>query len=372
MLVWVVAVAGVGVLFYGGSQKIEIVGMAQSQVAQVCAPVDGHIKTVYVRLFDVVKKGQPVASLDDELLTAQMATVSATAEHLRSQLIPTQDQLLSDINAAELDRAEEQRRFAVDVEKARLDILSLKAQIASDRITLEDYAAEVKILTDLLAKNTVAPYEVDKAKALHTALARKIEEMENHVVQAQEQLKLAQLRYDTFISQKFQVPSVDAALDAIRKEAAVQEKLVEEFAVQRRALVLTAPIDGTVVQILAKSTDPAAQRTAQGILEPGENVVAGQPILVIAQNKSQEIIAYAGQNQIGDIAVGMKVALIRNGGVSSQIAKSEILSVGPIIEQMPARLWVNPAVPQWGLPFVIKIPEGMQLTPGETVGIRQL
>ncbi len=167
LLVWIAAVAGVAMLFYRGSQRFEVVGIAQSQVAQVCSPVDGRLKTVYVQLFDNVTKGQPVASLDDELLTAKIATVSATAAHLRSQLVPTQEQLLANIAATELNRAEEQRRFAVDVEKARLDILGLKAQIAADRITLENHAAELKISTDLLAKNAIAPYELDKAKALY-------------------------------------------------------------------------------------------------------------------------------------------------------------------------------------------------------------
>ena len=236
---------------------------------------------------------------------------------------------------------------------------------------LEDYAAEVKISTDLLTKNAIAPYELDKAKALYEALAKKVEQMENHVVQAQEQLKVAQIRQDAFIAQKFQVPSVDAALDAIRKEATVQEKLMEELSVQRKMLVLTAPIDGTVVQILAKTNDAASQRTGEGVLQAGEVVVAGQPILVIAQNKSQEIIAYAGQGQIGQITAGTKVALVKNNA-PSQIARSEVVSVGPIMEQLPVRLWFNPNVPQWGLPFLVKIPEGMELMPGEMVGIRRL
>jgi multidrug resistance efflux pump len=372
LLVWIVAVAGVGVLFYHGSQKFEVVGIAQSQVAQVCSPVDGRLKTVYVQLFDNVTKGQPVASLDDELLTAKIATVSATAAQLRSQLIPKQEQLLANISATELNRAEEQRRFAVDVEKARLDILGLKAQIAADRITLESHAADLKISTDLLAKNAIAPYELDKTKALYEALAKKVEQTEIQLAQAQEQLKVAQLRQDAFIAQKYQSPSVDAAFDAMRKEVTVQEKLLDELEIQRKALVITAPIDGTVVQILARANDAASHRAGEGTLhKPGEVVMAGQPILVIAQNKPKEIVAYAKEGQLGQIAAGAKVVLVKNT-VPSQIAQSEVASIGPVVEQMPARLWLNPNVPQWGQPFLIKVPDGMELTPGELVGIRRL
>jgi len=36
----------------------------------------------------------------------------------------------------------------------------------------------------------------------------------------------------------------------------------------------------------------------------------------------------------------------------------------------PERLWQNPAVPEWGLPMLIEIPQGWELVSGELVGIR--
>jgi multidrug resistance efflux pump len=301
LLVWLVAVGAVAMLFYHGTQRFEVVGLAQGEVAQVCAPFDGRLKAVYVQLFDGVAKGEVVASLDDELLTAQIATIAATAEHLHSQLIPTQEQLLADTADRELNRVEEQRRFAVDVERTRLDILGLKAQIAADQITLEDLAAEVKIAIDLLAKNVIAPYEMQKAQALYEATAKKVLETGIQLAQAEEQLKETQRRQDAFTSQTMQHPSVDAALEVVRKEAAVQEKLMEELAVQRKALVITAPIEGTVVQILARANDAALHRAGENVLrKAGEVILAGQPILTIAQGKPKEIIAYAGERQLDE------------------------------------------------------------------------
>jgi multidrug resistance efflux pump len=372
VLVWLAALAAVATLFYRGSRRFEVVGIAQGDISQVCAPVDGRLKAVYVRLFEEVSKDQVVAALDDELITAQIATISATAAHLRSQLVPTQQQIMADIAARELDRTEEQRRFAVDVERARLNILGLKAQIAANRITLEDYAAEVKINEDLLAKNAIAPYELDKAKALYNALAKKIEETEIQLAQAEVQLKQAQLRRDSFIAQSPQHPAVDEALEVIRKEAAVQEKLMEELAIRQKALVMTAPIGGIVVQILARANDMAVRRAGEGVLlKSGETVTAGQPILVIAQGKPKEIIGYAREWQLDQVKVGVKVELVKKS-ISTQIASARITHVGPTIEQMPQRLWQNQNSPQWGLPFVVDIPDGMKLTAGEKVGIRGL
>jgi multidrug resistance efflux pump len=372
ILVWLLAVSAVGILFYRGTQGFEVVGIAEGDVSQVCAPVDGRLKAVYVKLFDNVTKGQVVAALDDELVAAQIATISATVEQLRSRLAPTEQQMMADIARSELNRTEEQRRFAVDVERARLEILAIKAQNAADKITLEDYAAEVKITEDLVQKNTLAPYELQKAQMLYNAMAKKVEESEKHLAGAEEQLKDALYRQDTFRAQTPQQPVVDAALEEIRKEAAVQEKRIDELDVERRGLILTAPIDGIVVKIPARTNDAGLRRAGEGVMRrTGEVVMAGEPILVIAQTRPKEIIAYAMTGQIDQVKVGQRVGLVKKT-VPAKMAQSQVISVSPIVEQLPPRLWVNPNMPQWGLPFVIRIPEGMELTSGEIVNIRGL
>jgi multidrug resistance efflux pump len=370
LLVWLTTLAGVVMLLYQGAQQFEVVGIAQGEISQVCAPVDGRLKAIYVQLFENIKKGEVVASLDDELLIAKIDIIAATAEHLRSQLEPTKEQMLADAARRELDRSEEQRRFAADVERARLNILGYKAQIAADMITLENYAAEVKISTDLFKKNTISPYELEKAQSLYNALAEKIHQTEKQISQAEEQLKIALQRQDTFALYNPQNPSIDASLEAIRKEVTIQEKLIEELNLQRKLLIITAPIDGTVIKIIARANDESIRRPGEGALrKAGESILAGEPILTIAQGNPKEIVAYASERQVARIKEGANVELAKKTG-QAQIAKSEITKVGPVVEQLPARLWMHPTVPQWGLPFVVRVPEGMNLIAGETVSIR--
>ncbi len=107
---------------------------------------------------------------------------------------------------------------------------------------------------------------------------------------------------------------------------------------------------------------------------PGEVVLAGDLILTIAERQPTEVVAYARENQVKWVHEGMAVELgelARSGG-KAQIARSQISRVGPTIEQMPQRLWRNPAVPEWGQPFLVKIPPAMVLVIGERVGIRRL
>jgi len=67
----------------------------------------------------------------------------------------------------------------------------------------------------------------------------------------------------------------------------------------------------------------------------------------------------------------MPVELIKDRE-PAQIATSQVTHIGPIMELMPERLWLNPNIPQWGRPVVIGVPDGLDLISGEIVGIRGL
>jgi hypothetical protein len=84
-----------------------------------------------------------------------------------------------------------------------------------------------------------------------------------------------------------------------------------------------------------------------------------------------EIIAYAREDQLGRIRERMTVELIKTSE-PAQIAGSQVVYLGPVMELMPEQLWRNPNIPQWGRPMLINIPPGFELIPGEMVGIRGL
>ncbi len=375
VLVWLAVLLCIVGLFYHRSRRFEVIGIVQGRVHQVAAPCDGQLKIVCVDLFDEVTKGQTLATLDDELIKAQMAAVGAEIEHLMAQLIPTQEQLLTEAANLETTQVADQRRFFVDVENAGLRILELRVLIATDRITLEDLAVEVKVLQDLVQQDAIAPYELQRVQVQYNSLAKKIEENEHLLEQAKIDLEQAQQRRDEFVARQLQHPSVDSALEVIRKEAKVQEKLLERLLVQRDSLVVKSPADGIVIQIQANANIAALRRPGEGILRrPGEIVLAGDPILTIAERQPTEVVAYARENQVSWVREGMAVELVElaQSGGKAQIGRSQILRVGPTIEQMPQRLWRNPGVPQWGRPFLVKIPPGMALVIGERIGIRRL
>jgi len=388
ILVWLGTVACVVALFQRRAERFEILGFAQGQVRHVKATSPGRLKSVPVQLFGNVSLGDTVAVidtiLDNELLLqgqlkAQLDTARAEIDHLMAQLVPTEERLRAEAANLETDKVEAQRRYSVDVENARVRILETKTLLASDRIILEDLAVEVKIVQELLYEEAVAPYELQKAQVAYNTLAKKIEENKRLLEQSEQDLKQAQERRDEFALRQMQHPSVDSALEVIRKEIAVRERLMDDLWVQlealelRQTVELKAPFDGVVVPIQGRAGDVVLRRSGESILRRrGEVVLAGEPILAIAEAKPSEIIAYVTEEQIDQVQEGMGVELVNKTAQKVTIVESRVVYVGPTMERKPERLWLNPNIPEWGLPISIKIPPDLKLVSGELVGIRRL
>lgn len=368
--VWLVAVVAVIWLFYQRKQQFQVVGVAQQQVRQVAANCPGRIKDVPVQLFDRVAAGEVVAVVDTVLdddqeeatLQAQLGSLSAEVERLAAELVPTQDDLEADRADRQANRISDLRRFSLDVENTRLRVLELKAQLADDQIELHSLEAEVKSAEDLVQKEALAPLELERAKAQYETMATAIAENQQLLKQTEDSLAASQERLEAYTSHESYNPSIESALEVIRKGIAVQESRMNEITAQlearkkRRALELVSPVDGVVSQVWKAA---------------GEVVVAGDPIVTIAKVRSAEVIGYANQALAGVIHENMPVEIVKITE-PMQVASTTVTFVGPVMEQMPARLWPNPNVPQWGRPFKVELPSDMAVIPGEMVGIRGL
>jgi multidrug resistance efflux pump len=357
-------------------RRFEVVGIARGRVHQVAANCAGRLQDVRVQLFGQVSEGQPLAVittvLDNENLQAQLNTALAGVQQLQAQLATTEETLLAEAANLEADRIAARRRFAVDVENARLRVLEVKTLLETDRIMLEDLDVEVKIVRSLLDEDAVEPYELQKVQVQYNALATKIEENEHLLERATQDFIRAEARRDEFAKLQPQHPSVDSALELIQQATRVQERLVEELLARRVPLVLKAPFDGVVIQVFVRVNDARSLRPGENTLRmPGEVVMPGEPILTIVEAEPAEIIAYAREDQMGRIRERMAVELIKTSE-QAQIASSQVVYLGPVMELMPEQLWQNPNIPQWGRPMLIKIPPGFELIPGELVGIRGL
>jgi len=366
ILVWLVALGGVIFLLSHRRERFEVLGLAQGQVRQISSTSMGRLQNVPVQLFESVREGDVVAIIDTVLdhkhleveLEAKKAVFMAEINQLQAELKATSNRLTVEAANRKNNMVDTQRRFAVDVENARLRTLQLKASLGPDQIRLEELELNSKILAvqEPLQSNSAILYEQRKLKKQYDALAKEIEEKRHLLVQAENDLQQAISRRNEFALRQPVNPELKTVLEPIQAAIRVKEVQIAEILTDRQALELKAPFDGIVSEILHKS---------------GEAVLAGEPILSIAETKPREILAYANQNLASRLEANMKVKLIKNSE-PQQIANSQITHLGPGVQLVPEQLRSDPAVLEWGRPMLIRVPPNMKLMPGEIVGIKGL
>ncbi|MBN2136963.1 MAG: efflux RND transporter periplasmic adaptor subunit [Sedimentisphaerales bacterium] len=367
-LVWIGTVAIVVSLFSHRSRRYEILGVAQGPVHQIAATCDGRLVNVSVELFDEVKKGDVLAVLNSvadnenpqELIQAQTATILAEMDRLRAEWEATKEQVSGAAAGAVTDIVARRRNFAIDVEDKRFKVQELETEIRADELMLSSLELDSKIfvLGGRLDTNDVALYELKKLRAEHEAAKERIEDNKSLLELARLDLKQAETRQEEFAKQESHPIPMDAGAVLVKKAIEVQNKRMAELQVQLAALSpveLRAPFDGVVSVVLRNQ---------------GEAVLAGEPILTVSKKTPDNIVAYATEEQAGRVREDMKVQLINRNSRPNVLVDSKVVFVGPTVEQMPARMWRNPNMPQWGRPILIAIPSGFKVVPGAMVGIK--
>lgn len=370
IVVWLLAVVAVVGMFHRRTQRFEVVGVAQERSVRVAAPMTARIKDVPVQLFDRVESGQIVAVLESETMQSELAAARAEVERLTADLGAAETRLQTRASDRQTDWVGQDLRLQSDLDTARLRILEHKAQLHADRVSLTSLQQEVQILNELVDQEAAAPQEFYRAVAERDALAKKVEETEALLAEAQKELQQAQQRCERFAHYRPSNPDpeLENTIRQIQRAVAAQESRIQHIEAQLSSLVLRSPIDGVVSRLPQRQGQVVTELT---IRRPGETVVAGEPVLNITATKSNHVMGYIREDQVGLVREGIKVEIVKNTE-PAQIAETRVRYVGPRTEEMPTRLWRNPNVPEWGRPFLVQVPEEMQLVPGELVGIRTM
>jgi HlyD family secretion protein len=257
----VVAIALVlvaGVLIYSGRRSRSaptIVGVVRATEVRVEPEVDGQLVSIEVEKSAQVHAGDVLARLSAVELTAQAdqaraALASATA---------TRNNVYAGV-----------RREQVD---------SLKDEIAKASARL-DYAQ-----AQLTRSSTLARQSFESQQSLDQA--------ENGAASALADVAQAQANYDAAVAgpTREERTIADAQVRAAAAAVAVLERRLEK-------MILRAPANGVVSVIVA---------------EVGENIRAGQPILMVEAAGEQWLSFNAREDDLSGLTIGKTVSVMRNG-----------------------------------------------------------
>jgi multidrug resistance efflux pump len=345
LIVWCACAAAAVGMLASRAQRFEYIGVANAPSYEISSRTAATLASVTVSLYDRVAPGEVVAVLDDTQVKAAIETAQANVRRLSAELDAAKAGLTG---AAGGGFATDLRRFAVDEDRQRLEALSIKVTLEADRVELERLAVELRRAEALRAAELISEAEFDNTRLLHEQVKRRNAENEKLLTETEDSLKRTQAR-----RLGYEKPGAEpAAFQPFREGINVEIQRLKEVETQRAALVLRSPIAGRVSRILAAR---------------GQSVVAGEPILLIEDESVREIVAYVRERDVRRVVPNSKVQVASMRG--GTVADSVVTAVGPGLEALPARLWRNPQVAEYGLGVTIAASPLMALTPGEVVSV---
>ena len=256
-IVAIALVLAAGVLAYSQRQarsEVQIVGVVRATEVRVEPEVDGQLVSIAVEKGAHVHAGDILAKLSAVELTAQV------------------DQARAALASAVANR----NNVYAGVRREQVD--SLKAEISKANSRSEYMEAQLKRISTLAGKSFAPQQALDEA--------------ENDDASARADVAEAQANYDAAVAgpTREERAIADAQVQAARAALAVLERRLDK-------MILRAPADGVVSVVAA---------------EVGENVRAGQPILMVEASGKQWLSFNVREDHLGGLSVGETVDIARD------------------------------------------------------------
>jgi HlyD family secretion protein len=254
----------------GAGTETPIIGVVRATEVRVEPEVTGQLASIAVEKGAKVHAGDILARLSAIELTAQVTQARAA---------------LAEATASRNNTYAGVRREQID---------SLKNEIAKGKARLEYLQVQLTRAATLARENFESQQVLDQA--------------ENDAASASADVAEAQANYDAAVAgpTKEERAIADTEVQAAAAAVAVLERRLEKT-------ILRAPADGVVSVIAA---------------EIGENVRAGQPILMIEETGKQWMSFNAREDDLRGLAVGETVDVVRSGGAGA--IKGRVTELRPL------------------------------------------
>jgi multidrug resistance efflux pump len=304
-------------------------GIGEGPRSLLTAPQSGILKQMLVEPYSIVEAGTPLAVIVPVDVRADFDLLRSYFELARLRAQPS----LAEENA-------------MNYERIRVELLKTKSELAIAQVKLEqaerDAARNEPLHREKLVATDIYELSVNTRDALKTEVAEKT----RAVAEIEDRLELLR-----GIGEPPLIPTLPGSGDWLTRLERAHSAAASNLA----PVTLVAPITGMV---------------GYPVRQPGEYVLAGEPLLAVSALQSERIIAYLRQPYVVDPEVGMSVRIATRTG-NSQTFESQILQVGAQVEIITNSLgYLRQDVPvDSGLPIIVEMPPDARIRPGELVDI---
>jgi HlyD family secretion protein len=258
-------------LLWRAEAATPIVGVVRTTEIRIAPEVGGQLAAIKVEPGARVRVGDVVAELSAVELTASVGQARAQLAAAKA----SRDHVYAGVRAEQ--------------------VASLEAEIAKAKARLDYTQAQLTRVSTLASSDFAAQQALDQA--------------ENDVANARADVAEAEANHDAAVSgpTREERAIADAEVEAVASALAVLERRLNKT-------ILRAPTDGVVSVIVA---------------EIGENIRAGQPVLVIAETGKQFLSFNTREDLLHGLTVGTTIDVARSGARETMPALvTELRSLG--------------------------------------------
>lgn len=353
IVVWSAAVVLLAGLAHMHAGRIQAPGIVEKREAAVAAPVDGTLSAVKVELMDHVMAGQELAVLDDTTVRHELAAAVAELERLRAESDATAEQMRLETASLAANDLSEDRRFGANEERAKVDVLTRRAQQEFNRITLQGMELLLNRQKAMVDEDILDAQTYDDTRKQYEALKVEIEKTEatlaaaeahaNDAARLREKKGEAKVTFD-----------VERIIAPMKQALAVQESVIAGIRDRLNGFHLYAPVSGQITQILNHA---------------GERVLASTPFIYIESDAERRVMAYVDERSVSQLNSGSEV-LVLSRKRPELVALGRLERLGGSMQQMPLQLQPNANTPAWGMPVLVAGLPQDTFYPGEIVDVK--
>lgn len=305
-----------------------LMGEVRTQKSSINSPVAAEVTRINTQKLTLVKAGDVIAEL--------------RSTDPRQSLDLLQNEL--NLMRTEASSEDSKRRESMDFERLQLDWLVEKVNLATSIATAKRASANLEMTQGISTESSPVGKYQQEAQLAKEAADAEVTERQNLVNTLGKRIDELRLSIK---------PVSESTTEAWRKTIGGFEERVRKISNSQEVIQLRAPIDGMVTEVLRNV---------------GENVVAGEPLVMLTAVKPESITGYLRQPFPLEPAIGQEVE-VRTQGRSRLVGKAAVTQVGVHFEPI-----LNPALhpsptPEVGLPIQISLPSNLKLRPGELVSL---
>jgi len=243
-------------------------GRIEGDHVAVASEYAGRIAKLLVREGDSVTRGQTIIQLEDDEIRARVEQAREAVDALRARL---------EAERTSLDLLEEEVPLAISVAQTRLEQARQDAESAQSKALQAE--RDVKRYRQLAEERAVSQEDLENILLQQKVVRNELEAAEAAVKAAEKKKSEAELRRKEIVALRERID----ALEAERQKAVARQQEAESIL---QDLTIVAPIGGEVTERL---------------VEVGEVVQAGAPLLDLVNLDRLYLKAYVPEDQIGKI-----------------------------------------------------------------------